>query len=320
MSEVSEGGIMSKPVIGFIGVGLMGHGMAKNIVEKGYELNVVAHRNREPVDDLVRRGATERANVGELSKMCDIIHICVTGSPQVEAIMRGPDGLLAHAKAGLIVIDCSTADPVSTLALNDEATAKGVRFADAPLSRTPKEAEAGTLDTMVGADDDVMETIRPVLECWAGKITHLGAVGLGHKMKLINNFVAMGYAALFAEALAISRRAGLTAEQFDAVIGGGRMSSGFYETFMRWTLLRDPDAHRFTIANAHKDMRYLSNMAVSVGAVNPMQSAVRNSMAAMDRAGQGEKYVPMLADFVAATNGLDIEERYSLTAPVIAAT
>jgi 3-hydroxyisobutyrate dehydrogenase-like beta-hydroxyacid dehydrogenase len=301
--------MMSKPVIGFIGVGLMGHGIAKNIINKGYELKVIAHRSREAVDDLVRRGASELANAGELARACDIIHICVTGSPQVEANMRGPDGILNNAKEGLIVIDCSTADPVSTLKLDEEARAKGVRFADAPLSRTPKEAEAGTLDTMVGADESVMETIRPVLECWAGKITHLGPVGLGHKMKLINNFVAMGYAALFAEALAISRRSGLTAEQFDAVIGGGRMSSGFYETFMRWTLLRDPDAHKFTIANAHKDMCYLSNMAVSIGAVNPMQAAVRNTMAAMDRAGLGDKYVPMLADFIAEVNGIAVERQ-----------
>lgn len=294
----------AKPVIGFIGVGLMGHGMAKNIVNKGYPLVIVGHRKREPVEHLKSLGAREMNTARELAAACDIVHLCVTGSPQVESVMRGPDGVLAGARAGLIVIDCSTCNPVSTLALAAEATACGVRFVDAPLSRTPKDAEAGTLDTMVGADDATFATIEPVLRCWAGIVVHLGPVGLGHKMKLINNFVAMGYAALFAEALAIARKAGLTVEQFHAVIGSGRMRSPFYDTFMQWSLHGDPEAHKFTIANAHKDMRYLASMAGEIGAVNPLQAQVKNSFAAMEAAGQGERYVPMLADFIAQVNAL----------------
>lgn len=293
-----------QPTIGFIGVGLMGHGMAKNLVTKGYPLVVMGHRNRQPVDSLKALGAREAATPRELAAQCDIVHLCVTGSPQVEAVMRGPDGILAGGRAGLTVIDCSTSNPVSTLQLAAEASARGITFVDAPLSRTPKEAEAGTLDTMVGADDATFARIESVLRCWAGNVVHLGPVGLGHKMKLINNFVAMGYAALFAEALAIARKAGLSIEQFHAVIGSGRMRSPFYDTFMQWSLHGDPEAHKFTIANAHKDMRYLASMAGEVGAINPIQAQVKNSFAAMEAAGQGERYVPMLADFIAALNAL----------------
>lgn len=293
-----------KPTIGFIGVGLMGHGMAKNIVTKGWPLVVMGHRKREPVEHLVSLGAREVTTARELGRSCDIVHLCVTGSPQVEALVRGEQGLLASAKPGLVIVDCSTSNPVSTLALADECRARGVRFVDAPLSRTPKEAEAGTLDTMVGADPETFARIEPVLRCWAGNVVHLGPVGLGHKMKLINNFVAMGYAALFAEALAIARKAGLTIEQFHSVIGSGRMRSPFYDTFMQWTLNHDENAHRFTISNAHKDMRYLASMANELGAVNTLQAQVKNSFAAMEAVGQGERFVPMLADFVAATNGL----------------
>lgn len=295
----------SKPVIGFIGVGLMGHGMAKNILEKGYELHVLAHRNRKPVDDLVARGASEAATPRAMAEACDIIHICVSASPQVESVIRGDNGILASGKRGLIVIDCSTADPVSTLQLATELEAAGMKFADAPLSRTPTEAQAGTLDTMVGADAETFAIIKPVLECWAAVIVHLGEVGLGHKMKLINNFIAMGYAALYAEALAVARKSGLTPEQVNSVIAPGRMANGFYQTFMKWTLEGDENAHKFTIANAHKDMRYLANMANAAGAVTPMQSAVKNAFGAMEAQGNGGKYVPMLADFVASQNGLD---------------
>ncbi|MBP6777809.1 MAG: NAD(P)-dependent oxidoreductase, partial [Piscinibacter sp.] len=106
-----------RPTIGFIGVGLMGHGMAKNIVTKGYPLVVLGHRNRAPVDDLLSLGAREAASARELAAQCDIVHLCVTGSPQVEALVQGPDGIAASERQGLIVIDCSTSNPVSTLAL-----------------------------------------------------------------------------------------------------------------------------------------------------------------------------------------------------------
>jgi 3-hydroxyisobutyrate dehydrogenase-like beta-hydroxyacid dehydrogenase len=295
---------MTKPVIGFIGVGLMGAGMAKNILTKGYPLVIMGHTNREPVERLKKLGATEATSPKELASKVDIVHLCVTGSPQVEAIMNGPDGIFASGKKGLIVIDCSTSNPVSTMALSESAQAHGMTLIDAPLGRTPAEAEAGTLDTMVGADQATFDKVKPILDCWAGNVVHLGPVGLGHKMKLINNFIAMGYAALYSEAIGIARKAGLSKEQFHAVVGSSRMRNGFYDTFMKWTMEGDENAHRFTISNAHKDMRYLSSLANEVGALHPIQAMVKNSFAGMEAAGQAQRYVPMLADFVAIQNGL----------------
>ena len=295
---------MTKPVIGFIGVGLMGAGMAKNILTKGYPLMIMGHTNREPVKRLKKLGATEATSPKELASKVDVLHLCVTGSPQVEAIMNGPDGIFASGKKGLIVIDCSTSNPVSTMALAESAQAHGMTLIDAPLGRTPAEAEAGTLDTMVGADQATFDKVKPILDCWAGNVVHLGPVGLGHKMKLINNFIAMGYAALYSEAIGIARKAGLSKEQFHAVVGSSRMRNGFYDTFMKWTMEGDENAHRFTISNAHKDMRYLSSLANEVGALHPIQAMVKNSFAGMEAAGQAQRYVPMLADFVAIQNGL----------------
>ena len=294
----------SKPRIGFIGVGLMGHGIAKNIVEKGYPLVVLAHRNRAPVDDLLARGASEAKTAREVAQRSDIVHLCVSGSPQVEAVMHGADGILAADRPGLVVIDCSTSNPVSTLALGEALRARGMTFVDAPLNRTPVEAEAGTLATMVGADAETFQTIEPVLRCWASDVSHLGPLGLGHKVKLVNNFVAMGYAALYSEALAIARKAGLSIEQFHSVVGGSRMRCPFYDTFMRWTVDGEPNAHRFSITNAHKDLRYVASVANELGVLAPIQAMVKNSFAAMEAAGLGDRYVPMLADFVAQQNGL----------------
>ena len=301
---------MGKPVIGFIGVGLMGAGMAKNIVTKGFPLVIMGHKNREPVERLKALGASEAQSAKALAAQCDIVHLCVTGSPQVEALMNGPEGLLASGKKGLIIIDCSTSNPVSTKHMAALADSHGMHFIDAPLSRTPVEAEAGTLDAMVGAPDAVFATVKPVIECWAGNIVHLGPVGLGHTMKLINNFIAMGYAALFSEALSIARKAGLSQDQFHAVIGSGRRRSPFYDTFMKWTMNGDENAHKFTITNAHKDMRYLSSLATDIGALHPIQSMVKNSFAAMEAQGFAQKYVPMLADFVATQNGLPPSHKF----------
>ena len=298
--------------IGFIGLGLMGHGMAKNIVEKGYPLTVLGHRNRKPIDDLVSRGAAEAKNAKELAARSSIVFLCVTGSREVEGVARGEEGLIAGLKPGSVVVDCSTSDPNSTIALAAEFAAVGVDYVDAPLSRTPKEAWEGTLDTMVGASAAVFARLKPVLETWAGKIVHIGGTGDGHRMKLLNNFVSLGYAALYSEALALSRKVGISPERFDSVIRGGRMDCGFYQTFMRWTLEGDRDAHKFSIANALKDLRYLEAMADAASLVNPMGNAVKNAFALASAAGGAQRFVPMLATYVGSANGIEDERSEAL--------
>ena len=300
---------MAAETVGFIGLGLMGSGMAKNILAKGFPLLVAAHRKRAAVEDIVARGAREVADPRAMAAAADVIVVCVTGSPEVEAIVRGERGILAGARKGLVVVDCSTSDPVSTATLAKELADVGVSLVDAPLSRTPKEAEAGTLDCMVGADPDVFAAVRPVIACFAAKIVHVGPVGAGHTMKLLNNFVSCGYATLYSEALALGARVGVSPEKFHAVIGGGRMSCGFYDTFMKYVVERDRDAHRFTIANAHKDMRYLANLANQAGVATFAQSVVKNYLAGAEAVGKGGDYLPMLSDHVAGLNGVRLAER-----------
>lgn len=295
--------------IGFIGVGLMGHGMAKNIVEKGYPLTVMGHRNRKPVEDLLGRGAKEATSPKAVAEASSIVFLCVTGSKQVEAVVRGPDGLAAGLKAGSIIVDCSTSDPTSTMALATELAAKGIVLVDAPLSRTPKEAWEGMLDTMVGCSDEIFARLKPVLDTWAGRVIHIGQTGDGHRMKLLNNFVSMGYAALYSEALTLAQKVGITPQRFDSVVRGGRMDCGFYQTFMKYVLERDRDAHKFTLQNGLKDMTYLESMANDAGIANPMGNAVKNAFAVPVNTGHSQDYVPMLSDHVAASNGVSLTDK-----------
>jgi 3-hydroxyisobutyrate dehydrogenase-like beta-hydroxyacid dehydrogenase len=293
---------MTNEHIGFIGTGLMGHGMAKNIVEKGYPLTVTAHRNRAPVDDLVQRGATEVSSVEEVAARSTITFLCLPSSADVASVV----GTIAP-KPGSVIVDCSTGDPSVTQKLAEFLSMTGIHFADAPLSRTPKEAWEGTLDCMVGADPEVFQRIQPVIATWAGKIVHIGRVGDGHRMKLLNNFLSLGYAAIYAEALAVAAKVGISTATFDSVIRGGRMDCGFYQTFMGYALEGNREAHRFTLSNAYKDLRYLESMANAATVTTTMASAAKNSFAgAVAQGGAGpEDYVPHLTDFVARANGVE---------------
>lgn len=295
--------------IGFVGLGLMGHGIAKNIVEKGYPLTFLGRKNRAPAEDMLARGATEAASPKDVAANSTIVFLCVTGSREVEAIVRGPNGLASGLVRGSVVVDCSTSDPTSTVVLAAELADAGVDFVDAPLSRTPKQAWEGTLETMVGANQAVFARVKPVLETWAEKIVHVGGIGDGHRMKLLNNFISLGYAALYSEALALAQKVGISPSRFDAVIRNGRMDCGFYQTFIRWTLEGDRDAHKFTIANALKDLKYLELMADLVGLANPLGNAVKNSFASAFAAGPADQYVPMLATHIGKINGVDLIPR-----------
>lgn len=294
----------SNPKIGFAGIDLMGHGMARNIVEKGYDLTVIAHRNRAPLDDLITRGATEAATPADLAAASDIVFLCLTGSAEVSQVV-------AAMKPGLrkdaVIVDCSTNEPTVTERLSQEMAEIGVHYADAPVSRTPKEAWAGTLDCMVGATPQVFARIQPVISTWAAKIVHIGGVGDGHRMKLLNNFLSLGYGALYSEALAMAAKVGISTANFDSVIRGGRMDCGFYQTFMAYALEGNREAHRFTLTNSFKDMRYVEAMANAAGVASPLSSATKNSYAlALGMGGTGsEDYVPHLADFIRRANGVE---------------
>jgi 3-hydroxyisobutyrate dehydrogenase-like beta-hydroxyacid dehydrogenase len=197
---------MAIETIGLIGVGLMGHGIGKNILTKGFKLNVLAHKNRVPVESLIAKGAHECNSVAEIASSCDLVILVVTGTPQVEAIATE---LFQHGRKGLIIADCSTSEPSSTKRLAAEAANHEMRFIDTPMTRTPNEAEAGKLGLMVGGDANLLETIRPVLSCFADLIVHTGAVGSGHQVKLINNFLSIGHATIAAEAITVAAKAGV---------------------------------------------------------------------------------------------------------------
>ena len=282
--------------IGFIGAsGLMGHGMAKNLLAKGHALSLTVHRNRERVTDLLAAGAVETKSPAELAAASEIVFLCVTGSPQVEASLEGPLGLLAGARPGLVIVDCSTSEPDSTARLREIAAKADVLLVDAPLARTPIEAEAGRLNVMVGADAATFARLEPVLHAFAENVFHVGAPGAGHIVKLLNNFIAQAICTSTAEAFAVGQRAGIDPQKLVDIVSVGAVNSGLFQ-MMSKTLQGDLGALRFELDNARKDVRYYTHLAESLAIPTIVGEAVHQSLVIASALGHGKKFVPSLVE------------------------
>jgi 3-hydroxyisobutyrate dehydrogenase-like beta-hydroxyacid dehydrogenase len=298
-----------KARIGFIGIGLMGHGIAKNLVAKGHPLAFVVHRNRSNIDDLLAAGAQEAKSTGVLAEGAHIVILCVTGTPQVEANVYGAGGLLEACRAGTIVVDTSTAEPDSTARIRADFAAKGIEFVDAPLARTPREAEAGKLNTMVGATEAMFERLRPVFECYCENVIHAGPPGAGHKIKLVNNFLALGTACLISEALAASAKVGIDLEVLYKLISAGGANSNMFQMLVPKALKGDFTGLLFALDNARKDLRYYTHMTESAPVASPIADAIHQTLVAASQLGFGDRYVPSLIEAHEKLNGFQIIRR-----------
>lgn len=301
--------------VGFIGLGHMGHGMAVNILKHGFPLQVMAHRSREAVDDLVRRGAEEVPTPKVMATSCDIVLLCVPGAKEIEALVANADGLAAGGRAGFTVVDCTTSDPSTLLRLAAEYTARGLVFVDAPLGRSPHEAWKGMLSTMVGGDVSTLERIRPVLAAFATTIHHVGALGDGHRLKLVNNFISLGYAALYSEALALAIKGGLTAASFDDLVRSSRMHCAFYDTFMGWVISGDRQSHPYALDDALRTISEVVAFSRSVHLKGRLAGSVNEVFAEAVADGFGAAMLPELPRAVASANDIDLRPASVEAAP-----
>jgi 3-hydroxyisobutyrate dehydrogenase-like beta-hydroxyacid dehydrogenase len=301
---------MTQPRIGFVGVGLMGHGIAKNLVAKGFPLTLRVHRNRAAAQDLLAAGAKEAATNAELARNADVIILCVTGAPQVEEVILGKDGVASAARQGLIIIDTSTSEPATTTRMRETLARQGVRFVDAPLARTPVEAEQGRLNTMVGADDATFADVKPVLAAYCENIVHAGPPGHGIILKLINNFIAQAICTATAEACATAAKSGLSIRKLHELVSAGAVNSGLFQMLVGKMLESgDLSGLKFTLSNAAKDLRYYTHFTESLMLPSIVGEAVHQSLVTANALGFGEKYVPSLIEAQEKIAGVTIVPR-----------
>ncbi len=267
-----------KPRVGMVGIGLMGHGIASNIVKHGYSLTVLEHGGNQPLEGLKAAGVVAMHSAAELAARSDVVILVLTGSAQVETVLTGPGGVLQGLRPGSVVIDCSTAIPSSTLRMAQAVQAAGSRFMDTPMTRTPKEAAEGRLNLLVGGDAALLDECRPLLQCFAENITRAGPVGAGHGMKLLHNYVSLGMVTLLSEAAACAHANGVAPEVFVNVLAQGGGGGIALERIKPYLLTKDPSSLRFSIANACKDLGYYNEMAADTGAHREVAAAVLSTL------------------------------------------
>ena len=296
--------------VGFIGVGLMGHGAAKNILERGgFPLTILGNRNREPVDDLVRRGAREAANAAAVADASDVVILCLPSSVEVEAIVYSAGGLLDNLPRGSVLIDATTSDPALTRRIGADLAARGVAMLDAALGRTPKEAEAAKLSTYVGGDARVLERVRPILATYADTIVHCGALGAGTTCKLVNNSITIGMAALFAEGLATAAKVGADLNALCDVLSAGGADGRMWRMMEPWIRSGDDSHLRGPIRIAAKDVRTYGRMADNAGSAIPIAQAVNQALRLALNQGHADVFLPALPGIFAELNGVGIKPR-----------
>lgn len=300
---------MPSEKIGFVGASsMMGHGMAKSILKAGFPLTISIFRRREPVMDLLAAGAVEAPTFAAVAAASDVVYICVTGAAEVDSVITSETGLLAGAKAGSIFIDTSTSEPTVTARLREICAAKGVTLVDAPLARTPVEAEQGRLNTMIGAEPAVFEKLLPLCKgVWAENVVHVGGPGAGHTVKLLNNMLAMSQCTAAAEAFAVGAKAGIDPKKLVEVITLGGVNSGLFQG-MGKTLLSPPtmDGLKFQLDNARKDIRYYTRLAESVNVPCSHGDTVLANLAMASALGYGDKFVPSLVEAQEKINSIKI--------------
>ncbi|QNP59048.1 NAD(P)-dependent oxidoreductase [Paenacidovorax monticola] len=284
--------------IGMIGIGLMGHGIARNVA-KHYPLVVLDHPGNQPLDELQAAGARVMARARDVAAAADVVILCVTGTPQVEAVLLGEGGVLEGLKPGAVVVDCSTAVPSSTDKVAQAVQAAGGRFLDAPMTRTPKEAHEGRLNLLVGGDKALFDECRPLLATFAENITHCGPVGAGHRMKLLHNYVSLGSITLLAEAAACAERSGVAPDVFLDVLTKGGGGGAALERLRPYITARDTSGIRFSISNAHKDLGYYTAMAEEAGAAHLVATAMLATLAQGLAASTPQTLLPEMVSLLA---------------------
>jgi 2-hydroxy-3-oxopropionate reductase len=290
---------MTKPTIGFIGLGLMGGAMVGRLQDLGYSLTVLGNRDRTYLDVAIARGATEAKSAKEVAEASDIVMLCMGTSDHVEGRMRGDDGVMAGLRKGATVVDFGTSLPGSSRTLAEEVKGAGGTFLDAPLGRTPQHAKDGLLNIMASGDKAAFDAVEPVLKDLGENVFHLGAIGSGHTIKLINNFFGMTVANAMAEAFAMADVAGVERAQLYDVMAAGPLRSGMMDFVKAYGVDGDSSMLAFAVKNAAKDVGYYAQMAEDAGVDSVMSKGTLAALSDARDSGQADDMVSQMVDYYA---------------------
>jgi 3-hydroxyisobutyrate dehydrogenase-like beta-hydroxyacid dehydrogenase len=290
---------MPMPLIGFAGLGVMGEPICRNILTKSGAQVRVYDPNPAPIERLVGHGAEPANSIAELAAEVDVLFLSLPGGPQVEAVVCGTDGVLAHGHGNLALVDMSTSPVSLTRNIAKQLEAKGIRFADAPVARTRQAAEDGTLSVMVGSTPELFAEIRPLLDHAASDIALCGPVGCGQVVKILNNMVLFETVVALSEALALGKGAGVDPDLlFDTLSKGSADSFALRNHGMKAMLPDIFPTGAFPTDYAMKDVSYALDLADMTGVRAHGAELAQARMQKAADAGLNDAYFPVLARVV----------------------
>ena len=260
--------------VGFIGLGGMGRGLVKNLLAKGVAVTVY-DVNPSATSIAVSQGATAAASLKDIAA-CRVIMICVNAAEDVEALLTGRDGLLARAVPDFIIVDHTTGSPQMVAKLASMVQATGGRYAEAPMTRTPKHADAGKVNVLFGGEEALLEELRPYFQRYAENIFHIGPLGHAIRLKLIHNYIAFANVAAWCEGFALAAKDGLDLTQLINIISAAGAKSGMLDLYGQATLEGD-FTPLMSLANARKDVRYYARWLEEAGLPGFMAEAVHQT-------------------------------------------
>jgi 3-hydroxyisobutyrate dehydrogenase-like beta-hydroxyacid dehydrogenase len=282
-------------VIGFIGLGVMGEPMCRNLAEKSGEDVLAYDLDAAPLERLKASGVQPAASVREVAERCNMVFLSLPGVAEVKTVCAGPGSLMLHMRASSYIIDLSTVTVALARDLHERFAARGIYFADAPVARTRAAAEKGTLSVMVGGTEQVYKRVKPLLAHIGSEITHCGGPGAGQATKLINNMVLFQNVAALAEALTLARKSGLSATKvFETLMLGSADSFALRNHGMKAMLPDEFPERAFSVEYALKDMEYLLDFARQARAELKGAKQVLDALERAAAGGNGKKYFPVL--------------------------
>ena len=285
--------------IGFIGLGVMGEPMCRNLAVKS-GLPVAAYDvNPAPLERLALHGVIRCASVREVAADADVVFLCLPSGEAVSELAHAAHGLLANARAGQLVVDLSTSSVDVTRKLQQDFAAHGVTFIDAPIARTRAAAEAGTLSVMVGADAATFERVRPLIATFAEEITLCGPVGSGQVLKILNNMILFHNVLILAEAKEIGEHAGVDPTVlFETLAKGSADSFALRNHGIKAVLKDDFPLRAFSVRYARKDLNYARQLARSAGIDEQGAQKIDDLFSRAIDAGEGDRYWPVISRWI----------------------
>lgn len=289
---------MTDKTIGLVGIGKMGYGIGLSLIAKGCELYLLGNKNREGIEKLLDMKAKEVDTINKMAQKCNIIILSLPSSAEVNDVLFGVKGLENDKCYQGLIIDTTTGDPTLSKEISEKLLSRGFEYVDAPVTRGPKEAEEGRLNTILGGENKPRKKAHDIVTLYSEFIIPTDGIGSAHKLKLLNNALSMGVVAISAEIFAACEKLDVGLESLRDLVKHGGVNSGLLQGFFEWSLEGSKKSLDFSISNAEKDLRYFECLCAENGYDTNILKSVHHIFNESINAGLGSLTLPNIINSI----------------------